>query len=281
MEQGFFRLFLNSSIQPPCSPHRNSVLPTSVDPIDGRPAPELEPSAKRCPAIPALPISPKTLAAISCRKIAAIQLEQDPALQDGILISQPQTLCSLYRLAGPRSVASQAKIVTCFEGIRRCVIRGELYGNVIVTIRVLKIAHPGTCQPSVKAKSAERGSRARAFFWLANASSFFIGRDSRGNWVVQDEQRLCGGLFVDRAEAVRFALFENGNRPQAVIMVPGEFELDMSGCFASAGGPRRCSSRTTGGLKGFSRFHPIRSSSRLGVAHAPVHFPRLSGSWTP
>ena len=47
---------------------------------------------------------------------------------------------------------------------------------------------------------------------------FFIGRDSRGNWVVQDEHRLCGGLFVGRAEALRFALFENGNRPQAVIM---------------------------------------------------------------
>lgn len=60
-------------------------------------------------------------------------------------------------------------------------------------------------------------------------SHFFIGRDSRGNWVVQDNQRLCGGLFVNRAEALKFALFENGNRPQAVIMVPGVFELDMSG----------------------------------------------------
>ena len=57
---------------------------------------------------------------------------------------------------------------------------------------------------------------------------FRIGKDSRGNWVVQDQQGLCGGLFVDRAEALRFALFENGNRPQAVIMVPGIFELDMS-----------------------------------------------------
>jgi hypothetical protein len=35
-------------------------------------------------------------------------------------------------------------------------------------------------------------------------------------------------LFVDRAEAVKFAMFENGNRPQAVIMVPGILELDMS-----------------------------------------------------
>ena len=58
---------------------------------------------------------------------------------------------------------------------------------------------------------------------------FFIGRDSRGNWVVQDQQHLCGGLFVDRAEALRFAMFENGHRPQAVVMVPGVFELDLSG----------------------------------------------------
>ena len=57
---------------------------------------------------------------------------------------------------------------------------------------------------------------------------FRIGTDSRGNWVVQDQQGLCGGLFVDRAEAMRFALFENGHRPQAVIMVPGTLELDMS-----------------------------------------------------
>jgi hypothetical protein len=59
-------------------------------------------------------------------------------------------------------------------------------------------------------------------------SLFRIGRNSRGNWVVQDQSGLCGGLFVDRAEAVKFAMFENGNRPQAVIMVPGILELDMS-----------------------------------------------------
>ena len=66
-------------------------------------------------------------------------------------------------------------------------------------------------------------SRPRSRFPL-----FFIGKDSRGHWVVQDQQRLCGGLFVDRAKALKFALFENGNRPQAVIMVPEGFELDMS-----------------------------------------------------
>jgi len=61
------------------------------------------------------------------------------------------------------------------------------------------------------------------------SSLFRIGKDSHGHWVVQDQQGLCGGLFVDRAEALKFAMFENGNRPQAVIMVPGVLELDMIG----------------------------------------------------
>jgi hypothetical protein len=55
-----------------------------------------------------------------------------------------------------------------------------------------------------------------------------VGKDSDGNWVVQDRSGLCGGVFLDRAKAVKFAMFENGNRPQAVIMVPGVLELDMS-----------------------------------------------------
>jgi hypothetical protein len=63
----------------------------------------------------------------------------------------------------------------------------------------------------------------------SNSPLFLIGKNSRGNWVVQDQRGLCGGLFVDRAEALKFAMFENGNRPQAVIMVPDVLELDMSG----------------------------------------------------
>ena len=62
----------------------------------------------------------------------------------------------------------------------------------------------------------------------SNTSFFLIGKNSWGNWVVQDEQGILGGLFVDRTEALRYAMFENGNRSQAVVMVPGVFELDMS-----------------------------------------------------
>jgi hypothetical protein len=64
---------------------------------------------------------------------------------------------------------------------------------------------------------------------------FCIGRNGRGQWVVQDQQGLCGGLFVDRTQALKFAMFENGNRPQAVIMVPGVLELDMSQARYGAG----------------------------------------------
>jgi len=70
-----------------------------------------------------------------------------------------------------------------------------------------------------------------------NSSLFLIGKNSRGNWVVQDQRGLCGGLFVDRVEALKFAMFENGNRPQAVIMVPGVLELDMSRKRPASAGP--------------------------------------------
>ena len=56
---------------------------------------------------------------------------------------------------------------------------------------------------------------------------FMIGRNSRGNWVVRDQFGLRGGLFINRAEALRFALFENGQQLQAVLLVPGTLELDL------------------------------------------------------
>jgi hypothetical protein len=57
---------------------------------------------------------------------------------------------------------------------------------------------------------------------------FFIGRNSRGSWVVQDQQHLSGGLFIDSKAALRFALFQNGNQPQYVVMVPGVLELELN-----------------------------------------------------
>jgi hypothetical protein len=55
----------------------------------------------------------------------------------------------------------------------------------------------------------------------------FIGKNSRGNWVAQEQNGLYGGLFANRTAAVRYALFENGNRPETIVTMSREIELDM------------------------------------------------------
>ena len=55
---------------------------------------------------------------------------------------------------------------------------------------------------------------------------FLVGRDRQGNWVVQDQNALRGGLFVSRDAALRFVRSENEHRSPAIIMVSGVLELD-------------------------------------------------------
>jgi len=55
----------------------------------------------------------------------------------------------------------------------------------------------------------------------------FIGRDKRGHWVAQEQNGLYGGLFVNRAQAIKYALFENGHHPETIIELSREIELDM------------------------------------------------------
>jgi hypothetical protein len=57
----------------------------------------------------------------------------------------------------------------------------------------------------------------------------FIGKDSCGNWVAQEQNGLYGGLFVNRAQAVKYALFENGHHPETIVELSREIELDMGG----------------------------------------------------
>ena len=54
-----------------------------------------------------------------------------------------------------------------------------------------------------------------------------IGRNSKGHWVVQGPQGKYGGLFVNRAAALKFAMFEDGH-PYAAVMVPHPLELNMT-----------------------------------------------------
>jgi hypothetical protein len=57
---------------------------------------------------------------------------------------------------------------------------------------------------------------------------FTIGQDGRGNWVVQDQKGICGGLFVDRDAALRFVRAENGYHPAIVVMVSDNIDLKVS-----------------------------------------------------
>jgi hypothetical protein len=62
----------------------------------------------------------------------------------------------------------------------------------------------------------------------------FIGKNSRGHWVAQQQNGLFGGLFVNRAQAIKYALFENGHHPETIIETSGEIELDMGGKLPSS-----------------------------------------------
>jgi hypothetical protein len=57
---------------------------------------------------------------------------------------------------------------------------------------------------------------------------WLVGKNKDGHWVVRDQAGLNGGIFVDRAAALHFALLENGGGPQAAIMVPDVLSLDMA-----------------------------------------------------
>jgi hypothetical protein len=57
----------------------------------------------------------------------------------------------------------------------------------------------------------------------------FIGCNGRGQWVAQQQHGLYGGLFVNRAQAIKYALFENGHHPETIVELSREIELDMAG----------------------------------------------------
>jgi hypothetical protein len=69
---------------------------------------------------------------------------------------------------------------------------------------------------------------------------FMIGKDNKGNWVAQEQGGLRGGLFIDRAGALKFAKAESGRDLHAVVVwVSGVLELDTSATAVSAPRQRR------------------------------------------
>jgi hypothetical protein len=73
----------------------------------------------------------------------------------------------------------------------------------------------------------------------AASTVVFIGRNGRGHWVAREQNGLFGGLFVNRAQALKYALFENGHRLETIIEVSREIELDISSADLRTFGARR------------------------------------------
>ncbi|MCK1494802.1 hypothetical protein IVB14_31445 [Bradyrhizobium sp. 180] len=55
----------------------------------------------------------------------------------------------------------------------------------------------------------------------------FVGRNRAGNWVVRETRGAFGGLFIDRAEALKYALLKNGGDPENIIEVVREIEFEI------------------------------------------------------
>ena len=55
-----------------------------------------------------------------------------------------------------------------------------------------------------------------------------IGRNGIGEWGVQECSGLFGGLFVSRAQAMKYALFENGHHRENIVLTDTIVELDTA-----------------------------------------------------
>ncbi len=54
---------------------------------------------------------------------------------------------------------------------------------------------------------------------------FMIGRDMEGHWLAVETHGRGGGIFVNQACALRYALFETDHRPLAVRVTARRLRL--------------------------------------------------------
>lgn len=72
----------------------------------------------------------------------------------------------------------------------------------------MKLVEPPSCRPT--------------------APTVFVGRNRRGYWVAREQNGIFGGFFVNRAQALKYALFENGHHPETIVELSHEIELNIS-----------------------------------------------------
>jgi hypothetical protein len=67
---------------------------------------------------------------------------------------------------------------------------------------------------------------------FAGVNVLLIGRDAGGHWVVRDLEGRCGGLFVSRDEAAKYARAESLARLPERIVVTAVDSLELGPIFA-------------------------------------------------
>ena len=79
---------------------------------------------------------------------------------------------------------------------------------------------------------------------------FYIIPDHRGHYTVRDEFHLHGGYFINRIDARKYALSENGNKPDLIIELPpsiSPFFREASLASALAAGALNTQNRSAAG----------------------------------
>jgi hypothetical protein len=61
----------------------------------------------------------------------------------------------------------------------------------------------------------------------AHQPRFTVGRDRRGNWIVQDREGMVGGLFANETAALHFAVEESNHNPGDICRAPEGAVLDF------------------------------------------------------
>lgn len=59
-----------------------------------------------------------------------------------------------------------------------------------------------------------------------SAATFLLGQNVRGQWVIKETHGRMEGVFVQRKDAIRFALDETGLPHAAVIATPDVVEME-------------------------------------------------------
>lgn len=69
--------------------------------------------------------------------------------------------------------------------------------------------------------------------WLSHVDCrFAVGHDRQGRWVVCDAKGIAGGIFKDRASAIKFAMDESNHQPGQVFCLPDTQVLSINAIFA-------------------------------------------------